>query len=1255
MRKIKVTINGKTVFTSEGKTILEVVNENKIDTIPTLCFDERIEPYGSCFLCVVEIKGLNKLVPSCSTPVNDGMEIFTDNKKIQSVRKTALELLLSNHYADCIAPCTDNCPARIDVQEYITLASEGKFKEAIRLIKEKNPFPLSVGRICVRNCEIACRRNFVDEPVAINAIKRYLADFDNKHKWIPELKKPKNKKIAVIGGGPSGLTCAYYLILEGYSVTIFEKLPELGGMLKYGIPEYRLPKKILDSEIKWLTDLGIDVKTGMELGKDFSITDLKERGYESVFLAVGAHKATSLRLEGEDKVKGIIKGIDFLREKQSNKVPKFKGTIIVIGGGNTAIDCARTSLRWGAGKVIIVYRRSIKEMPAHPDEVDAAKKEGVEFFFLSNPISIIEKESRLTGVECIKMKLAEAEPGERPRPSPIPGSEFVLNCDYLIAAIGQQVNTSFISKDKECKLEKWGTVVVDQDTLQTSIPGIFAGGDVVTGPLTAINSIAQGKIAAYSIDEYLRTGVVKKKNGRFLSFKHKLGEISRYEFDYVKKVSREKMPDLPVLKRKNNFKEVELGFSDEQLTTETERCLACGCSEYYDCTLRKLANDFNIDISQYSGETRKYKVDDRHPFIVLDPNKCINCGLCIRTCSEILNISAIGFLYRGFRAIAKPVMEKPLLETNCIACGNCIDVCPTGAITEKFPFKSLGQFKKDNYESICNFCSIGCKINYKVISDNCFFVSNNTTSIRKSHNNGYICVKGRFGHRYLIDGNRIIKPVIRKNGIRRETGIEEAINYTAEKVNSIIHNHGHDSIAVFGSPKMSNEELYLLQKFTRVGLKSNNISSFSNLLNDSELNCLDESLGITVSTATMDDLSGADIIIAMNANLTDENVIMELKIKSAQKQGVKFIYVNSSELKPTRYCDLWIDSRKGTNTILLNGIMKEIINNNSIDRMSPGFEENNFPELKEMVSEYSPDIVSTLTGIDRQKYNKLIDLLKNPASNVVFIYNIDCKREKSLNDLKAIGNFLLLTKRVNKKNNGIIILRDYSNSMGLLDMGVTPEYLPGYVKFHEIQKIRSIGKEWGVNMEKIFKPVNLAERISKNKIKAILIFGEDPLAIPDNTKYFDNLDFLMVQDMFNTVTATKADVVLPASAYIEQDGTYTSCDRRIQEVTRIFNGKRTLENWRIITYLARKFGRNFDYGSFLDIFNEIRKVNRFYTDVKPDDFWGKKSLNQYIISRNQETGFSIYDADVVTFCPVNQIILYSENYYRSKIKKNIAL
>ncbi|MCD6566191.1 MAG: molybdopterin-dependent oxidoreductase [Bacteroidales bacterium] len=1255
MKKNNITINGKNFTATAGKTILEVINENKIDKIPTLCYDKRIEPYGSCFLCVVEVEGIKKLIPSCSTPVTDGMIIHTDNERIKSSRKAALELLLSNHYADCIGPCTNNCPAGVDAQGYVALISMGKYREALKLVKENNPLPLSIGRVCVRDCEVACHRNLLDEPVAINALKRYIADIDNQNKWIPEIKKSKNKKVAIIGGGPAGLTCAYYLTLEGYPVTIFEKLPKLGGMLRYGIPEYRLPKDILDSEIKWIIDLGIEVKTGVEMGKDFDIETLQKKGYEAVFVGVGAHKSSSMRVKGEDDTTGVIKGIDFLRDTVLKGKPELNGTVAIVGGGNTAIDAARTVLRCGADKVKIVYRRSVNEMPAHHEEIETAKKEGIEMLFLTNPKSIITEKNRLKSIECLKMRLEDPEvPGERPRPVPINGSEFILDCDWLIGAIGQKVDTAFANSDKDIKLEKWGTIIADKNTFETSKSGVYAGGDVVTGPYTAISSIAQGKNAATSIDEFLQNGKNKKKRkGEFLSFKHKFGEIPEREFSCMPKIPREKMPELALSKRKNNFNEVELGFSDSQSLKETHRCMECGCSEYSECQLRKYATDFEADISELTGEVRKYLVDNRHPFITLDPNKCINCGKCVRTCSEILMISAIDFVNRGFKAIVKPAMEKPLLETNCISCGNCIDVCPTGAISEKFPFKILGTLPKENHESVCNFCSIGCKINYKVLSDDIFYVSNNTEEIMDSVNNGYLCVKGRFGHRYLTSEARLETPIIRINGQASEVKTDEAVQYVSKKIKNIIKKFGADSVAVFGSPKMSNEELFLLQKFARAGLKTNNISSFSNMINDLKHDSLDDSLGLTVSTTSMNNLSNADVIVAINSNLSEDNLIMELKIKEAQKKGAKLIVINSSEIKIIKFADLWIDSRKGTNTILLNGILSELIKKELVNKNFIKATTENYSELKNMLQGNNAEDVCGLTGINIEKFKELTRLLEKENSNIVFVYDIDSKKEKSVNDLKAIGNYLLLTNRIYKKFNGLILLRDFSNSAGLLDMGVTPDYLPGYVKSFESEEIKRISKIWNVNLKKIFKPVNLKEKLLDGEIKAILIFGEDPLSDKKLLKYFKGVEFLLVHDLFNTNTAKKADVVLPAASYIEDTGTFTNCDTKIQKTKQIIPVKNKLKNRQLIEQLANNLGCDFNYKSPKEIFNEIKLINRFYSNCQQDDFWNKNLSKNRFYTKNNKAVFSVYDIDLVTFDPKKPDILYSENYYKKNIKCNL--
>jgi formate dehydrogenase major subunit len=1242
--QIKLTINGKEVVTVPGKTILEVVHENEIDRIPTLCHDERIEPYGSCFLCVVEVEGLNRMVASCCTPVAPGMKVHTDNERIRNSRRTALELLLSNHYADCIGPCINNCPANVDAQGYIALISAGKFQEALTLIKKQNPLPLSIGRVCVRDCEVACRRKIVDEAIGINYLKRYVADLDAPHKWKPEVKPTTGKKVAVVGGGPSGLTCAYYLTLEGHKVTIFEKLSRLGGMLMYGIPEYRLPKKTLQDEINWILSVGhgVDVKTNVEMGKDFNTESLLKEGFDSVYLAVGAHKASTMRLEHEEDTEGILWGIDFLRQLPDT-IPQLKGTVCIVGGGNTAIDAARTALRCGADKVKIVYRRSIKEMPANEEEIHAAQAEGIEINILTLPTAIIRDDNKkLKGLVCIKMKLEEAAPGERPRPVPIEGSEYEIPCDYLIGAIGQAVDINFSKQDTNLKLERWGTIITDEKTLETSIKGVFAGGDVVIGPFTAIASIAHGKRAAISIDEYLRTGEAVKRNKPFLSFKHKFAEVSEHELAHFAKVPRTRMPELPEKQRIDCFDEVELGLTDEQAAYEPKRCIECGCSEYYDCQLRLHADDFGVDITNYLGETRKYSVDTRHPFIVMDPNKCINCGRCVRTCSEILKVSALGFVNRGFRAVVKPAMEKALAETNCIACGNCIDTCPTGALTERFPFKVLGTLPKENHEAVCNFCSIGCKVNFKVLHDDIYYVSNSEEGgLNDSHNRGYLCIKGRFGHRFLSDKNRLTTPLIKGAKGFEKAGWEKAVDFAAGKIKSVIDKYGPGAVAVLGSPKMSNEELYLLQKFARVGLKTNNVGSFSNLLYGRDLDALDETIGYTNSTASMDDIRDADLVIVMNGNLSEENLVMEMKIKDARKnRGTKLVLINSSEIKLTKFADLWIDSRKGTNTILLNGIMRDLIEKGLVSKDRTSFD--GFDALKESVTPYTPWKVTEDAGITAEKYDQLLEWIEKPGQKVVFIYNIDSPQEKSKNDLKAAGNLLLLTGHLESEGSGLIITREYANSAGLMDMGLTTDYLPGYVKSFETGEIGRIAKIWNTDLETVFKPVNLEEKLLQGEIKALLVFGEDPLIVSDNLKYLKDVEFLLVQDMFQTDTAAEAHVVLPAASYVEQNGSFTACDNRVQTVERVVPSKTGMENWQVIQSLAQKFTKDFDYNSAAGIFEEIETVNRFYNEDKPGCF-----------NKTGKPCFVDYNVDTTTLNPELPTLLYSENYYKTKIKSQL--
>ncbi|MCK4632583.1 MAG: FAD-dependent oxidoreductase, partial [candidate division Zixibacteria bacterium] len=553
---VKLTINGKEIQASPTQTILQVCHDQKIDQIPTLCYDPKLPPFGSCFLCIVEAEGQKKLFPACSTKVAEGMNIQTRSEKVLKARKTCLELLLSDHYADCFGPCRLSCPADVDIQGYMSLIHLGKFTEAIALIKETNPFPSMCGRVCTRKCEINCRRAITDTPVGIDFLKRYAADQDMiGEMWQPEVKPDNGHQVAIIGGGPAGLTCAYYLIIEGYRPTIFEALPKPGGMLRYGIPEYRLPKDVLDKEINWILDLGIELKTGQMLGRDFSLDELFNKGFEAVFVGLGAQVGKPMRVEGEE-VDGVLSGVEFLQQVEMKTNPDIKGRVVVVGGGNTAIDAARTSLRLGADEVILLYRRTRKEMPANEMEIVAAEEEGINMEFLAAPVQVHAEDGRMKSIECLRMQLGEPDDSGRRRPVKIEGSEYRLEADWIISAIGQEPDLNGVDDDNTIQTTRWKTIEAKPETFHTDRPGVFAGGDVVTGPADAIDAIAAGRIAAKAVDRYIRTSVTEPLNSRFESKRdnfHKITSEDLPEMDSSLN-KRHHMPELEVADRISNFR-----------------------------------------------------------------------------------------------------------------------------------------------------------------------------------------------------------------------------------------------------------------------------------------------------------------------------------------------------------------------------------------------------------------------------------------------------------------------------------------------------------------------------------------------------------------------------------------------------------------------------------------------------------------------------------------------------------------------------
>lgn len=443
MNKFRLNIDGKEVFGLPGQTILEVAKENDI-FIPTLCYDERTKIYGACGICVVEVEGNPKLCKACATEISPNMIVMTDTDRVIESRKTNLELILSNHNGDCRPPCALACPAGTDCQGYVGLIANGEYEMALELIKDKIPLPASLGRVCPHPCEEKCRRALVDEPINIVGLKRFAADLDlQEESYIPEVGDPTGKSVAIIGGGPMGLSAAYFLRQQGHDVTIFDAMPKLGGMLRYGIPEYRLPKEVLDDEIDLIAAMGVEMIPNTKIGVDLSFETVKN-DFDAVLLGIGAWVSTGVGCKGED-AEGVIGGIDFLRKVVRNEHIVLGEKVAIVGGGNTAMDACRTAVRLGAKEVYNIYRRTKDEMPADMVEIEEAEEEGVIFKNLTNPLEIVkDKDGHVKQVVLQVMELGEPDASGRRKPIPVEGKTETLDVDTMILAIGQAVDARLL-------------------------------------------------------------------------------------------------------------------------------------------------------------------------------------------------------------------------------------------------------------------------------------------------------------------------------------------------------------------------------------------------------------------------------------------------------------------------------------------------------------------------------------------------------------------------------------------------------------------------------------------------------------------------------------------------------------------------------------------------------------------------------------------------------------------------------------------
>ena len=813
---IKIKLNNKDVLAPEGSTILDVARKEGYE-IPTLCHDEELKPFGSCWVCAVKVEGRRGFVTSCGTTISEGMVIDTEGTEVKKARKMALELLLSDHYADCEAPCKTACPAHIDVQSYVSLIANKQYHEAVKVIKDQLPMPLSIGRVCPAFCEDECRRQVIDESIAIRQLKRFAADYDAQDYWnyVPERQENKDKRIAIIGGGPSGLSCGYYLSNKGYQVKVFESMPQAGGWLRYGIPEYRLPKEILDTEIEIMCANGMEIECNVHVGKDFSFNQLKE-DYDAVYVAIGASDAVAMPLPGSN-LKGCYLGVDFLKECALGNPPEIGKKVAVIGGGNTAIDCVRTAIRLGA-KATILYRRAREQMPAEDYEIEAAEKEGVELRLLTNPVEYFGESGKLKQIKVEKMVLGE--PDASGRRSPQPTGEFeVLDYDSVIAAISQKPNLEFMLGEenhidgKELPFTRWNTLNSSETTMYTGLGNVFAGGDVRRGPATAVEAIADGKTASEAIDKFLRGEDIHSKKYLFNSVKaHKVEDIRRELYADIDEIPRVEMPEIEVSDASSTFNEVEIGFSEEDAIKEAKRCLECGCQVNETCALRKYASEYDVSQDVFIGSKNEHPIDDTHEFILRDVNKCVNCGRCIRICAEVQGAGVLGYIYRGFNTYVAPEFGGSLNDTTCESCGKCIAVCPTGALLPKNLNYKQNPLESRKVIQSCGMCGTGCDILVDIHTDKVTTIATPAETpaeilpmqydLNTSFNGRNLCYKGRFGWQKIEE--KPTQPLQKINGIWQE------LDYA--KLQDILHTKLKDGFNTILSPNLTIEEMLLGQE-----------------------------------------------------------------------------------------------------------------------------------------------------------------------------------------------------------------------------------------------------------------------------------------------------------------------------------------------------------------------------------------------------------------------------------------------------------
>jgi formate dehydrogenase alpha subunit len=1194
---ITLSIDGRNIKARKGQTILEAARALEF-YIPSLCAYPGLEPLPrvipdeACQLCVVEVNDTTVL--ACVTAVSEGMRVKTKTPELDHLRQRKLIAILARQPRDicldkkecelqkaidyvglkelpvhvsralplladnpffvrdssfCILcnrclrvcdeirglgviepafPCYRACPAGIDIPRYIRLIARGRPSASLAAIREKVPFPGVLGRVCAAPCQKECRRGLdVDETLKIRILKRFAADnADDSWKRQSKFLPPTGKSVAVVGAGPAGLTCGYYLAKLGHKVTVFETLPEPGGMMRVGIPEYRLPRGILRDEIAEIEKAGVEIKLNSRIE---SLGSLFSQGYRAIFLGIGAHKEMKLGVEGED-LPGVMGCVEFLRRFNLGERVQVGNSVGVIGGGNVAIDSARAALRLGAASVTVFYRRTKKEMPAQPEEVEQALEEGVEFIFLAAPSRVLGEGGNLK-LELVRMELGEPDTSGRRRPFPIKGSEFVASLDTVIAAIGEQPD---VPADMGVEVGR-GNVIKVKDDLSTNRDGVFAGGDCQTGPALVINAVAAGRKAAEAIDRYL--------GGK--------GDIT------------ERL--VPAEEAMSWLEEVPVG--------------------------ERLAS-----ISSLAPETRIQSVAEiEQPMdwdtAVAEARRCLQC-----------------------HAIS-PLGGRTLREVGCEFCGACVDSCPTNALAD---VATRGITKPDRIVStICPYCGVGCQLKLEVKDEKIIASRPDPAGLA---NHGQACVKGRFGiAEFVHHPDRLTTPLVRRNGELREASWEEALGLVAERLKG----YSPQEVAVIASAKCTNEENYVMQKFARAVLATNNIDHCARLCHAPTVAGLVQTFGSGAMTNSIDEAESAACIFAIGTNTTVSHPVIGLRVKRAvQNSGAKLIVVNPMEIDICRFADIWLRLRPGTDVALLMGMMKVIVDEGLLD--SPFIEQRcqDFDVFRESLADFNLDFVESVTGVPGEKIAEAARVYATSKPATILFYTMGITQHSHGTDnVMATANLAMLTGNVGKRSSGVNPLRGQNNVQGACDMGALPNVYSGYQAVSNPAIREKFETAWGCQLPASLKDkygitwacslplapgltlVEMIDAAYRKEIKAIYLIGENPaLSDPDAQhvqEALSRLDFLVAQDIFLSETAKLADVVLPAASFAEKDGTFTNTERRVQRVRKAVEPVGdSRPDWWIVCQVAKKLdARGFDYSGPFEIMEEIRSLTPSYGGI----------------------------------------------------------